>query len=139
MERIRASPRNHGAKYSTFGIARTSRDRLGVPPCQQRASRKIAEPAGSGQIVLSRIHSGSAASLGIGARDRCVPGICLIGPFSGVRSTIGKLMCTDGTGRSRIVTPPTGSCNSDHTLSECSPWYSIAPGSARSPPQPYTM
>ena len=50
-----------------FGMARTSRDRFGVPPCHVRLSRMIAEPAGTGQTVLSFIQSGSAARLGIGS------------------------------------------------------------------------
>lgn len=81
-----------------FGIARTIRDRLGVPPCQHLASRIIAEPAGSGHTVLRRIHSGSFANDGMGDRDRWLPGICLMGPFSEVRSTSGKLMCTTSAG-----------------------------------------
>ena len=52
-----------------FGIARTSRDKFGVPPCQQRRSRIIADPAGAGQSVLSFIHSGSLYKLGIGSRE----------------------------------------------------------------------
>lgn len=84
-----ASLRNQGAMYSIPGIARISRDRLGVPPCQQRASRMIAEPAGSGHTVLRRIHSGSSASVGIGARERWVPGMNRVGPLIGVRSVVG--------------------------------------------------
>ena len=89
--------------------------------------------------MLSFIHSGSSARFGIGLREFCVPGICRVGPFSGVRSTIGKLIVTAGTGSSRVETRPVGSCSSDHTLSECSPWYSIAPGMATSPPAPIRM
>ena len=36
IERITASLRNHGAKYSMLGAARTSRETFGVPPCQAR-------------------------------------------------------------------------------------------------------
>ena len=100
IDRTMASLRNHGAKYSMFGAARTSRERLGVPPCQHRTSRKMAEPAGAGQTVLSFIHSGSSSRLGIGWRELCVPGIWRVGPFSRVRSTIAKLIVTAGTGRS---------------------------------------
>jgi hypothetical protein len=35
----------HAGMYSTLGSALTSRLRLGVAPCQQRLSRKIALPA----------------------------------------------------------------------------------------------
>ena len=35
-----------GGKYSMFGRARILSERLGVPPCQSRLSRKIAAPAG---------------------------------------------------------------------------------------------
>ena len=84
-------------------------------------SRKIAAPAGTGHTVDSFIHSGSSANRGIGARDRCVPGIWRMGPFSVVRSTIAKLTVTTGVGTSRIVTRPVGSGSSDHMLSECRP------------------
>lgn len=128
MNRIIPSLRNQGAKYSTLGIARTSRDRFGVPPCHERMSRKNAVPAGAGHTVDNFIHSGSSIRFGIGARDRWVPGICRIGPFSNVRAIIGKFIVRTGTGTSRIVTLPNGSGISDHMLSERSPWYSNAPG-----------
>ena len=99
----------------------------------------MADPAGAGHSVLSFIHSGSLARLGIGFREFCVPGICRVGPFSAVRSTIGKLMVTAGTGSSLVDTRPVGSWSSDHTLSEWRPWYSIAPGMATSPPPPMRM
>ena len=44
----------------------------------------------------------------MGCREFWVPGICRVGPFSGVRSIIGKLMVTAGTGSSRVVTRPVG-------------------------------
>ena len=100
---------------------------------------RIADPAGAGHSVLSFIHSGSSARLGIGSREFCVPGIWRVGPFSVVRSIIGKLIVTAGTGSSRVVMRPLGSCSSVHTLSEWRPWYSIAPGMAMSPPAPMRM
>src|SRR6478672_10100878 len=106
IDRITASLRNHGAKYSMLGAALTSWERFGVPPCHARRSRKMPEPAGAGHTVLSFIHSGSSARLGIGLREFCVPGIWRVGPFSGVRSTIGKLMVTAGTGNSLVETRP---------------------------------
>ena len=107
MERITASLRNHGAKYSMFGAARTSLREVrcaAVPGCAGRGRSPNLPVAG--HSVLSFIHSGSSRRFGIGCREFCVPGICRVGPFSGVRSTIGKLMVTAGTGSSRSTLGP---------------------------------
>ena len=39
-------------------------------------SRNMAQPAGAGAVVDSFIQSGSSSSVGMRAREFCVPGIC---------------------------------------------------------------
>mmetsp|Transcript_11600 Transcript_11600/g.35022 ORF Transcript_11600/g.35022 Transcript_11600/m.35022 type:complete len:223 (+) Transcript_11600:150-818(+) len=121
-----------GAKYSTFGSTRARSARLGVPPCQQRLSLKIAEPARSGHSVLTFIHGGSSdKGLGV-SYQRCEPGTFLIGPFKAVTSSSTKFTVTTG-GTGRSCTRP--SCG-PQIASMCKAWYSMAPASATSPPAP---
>ena len=86
--------RYQGAKNSAFGMALTSLDKFGVPPCHARTSRISTLPAGAGQTVESFIQAGSSSRLGIGAWLCCVPGICRTGPFSQLKSTVRKLQQT---------------------------------------------
>ena len=76
--------------------ARISLEILGVAPCQQRLSRKMAAPALAPTSVEYFIHGGSSAGLGVGCVEVCDPAIWRIGPFSHVRSHIRKLMVTSG-------------------------------------------
>mmetsp|Transcript_89515 Transcript_89515/g.261635 ORF Transcript_89515/g.261635 Transcript_89515/m.261635 type:complete len:282 (-) Transcript_89515:151-996(-) len=121
-----------GAKYSTFGSTRARSARLGVPPCQQRLSLKMAEPARSGQSVLTFIHEGSSDRVKGGSCQRCEPGTFRMGPFIAVTSSSTKFTVTTG-GTGRSCTWP--SCG-PQIASICNDWYSIAPASTTSPPAP---
>ena len=110
--RVNSPCRNQGAQnVPGCGIARTSFDKFGVPPCctndcvqlgqwggrlcvcaykmcsrrtQVRKSRSIAHPAGAGPVTISFIHFGSASSDGIGSCEWCVPAMQRVTPFERV-------------------------------------------------------
>ena len=84
-------------RQEALGKARKRSERLGVPPCQQRLSRKMAAPAGSGQRVLNCIHVGSSRCVGGRWRQRCEPGTTRIGPLIAVTFSSTKLICRKST------------------------------------------
>ena len=57
---------SHGAENTAAGTDLGLSLKFGVAPCQFLGSRNSAAPAGNGQSVLVRIHSGSSRSDGIG-------------------------------------------------------------------------
>lgn len=79
-------------RQKALGKARKRSDKLGVPPCQQRLSLKMAAPAGSGQRVLNCIQKGSSLCVGGRSRQRCEPGTTRIGPLIAVTFSNTKLI-----------------------------------------------
>lgn len=59
--------RSLGGKNSTFGKARKFSDKLGVPPCQHRLSRKMAAPA---------LEIGIVGPAGVRSRHASKPRLC---------------------------------------------------------------